>query len=205
MASSEALTFGKNLFRLRTAKNISQRKLADMLFLSRQAVGHWESGIRMPDYPTLVRIAEILDVEIPRLFENTEDEDVPPNLLIVDDEPLILKSSVRMLQNTVPDAIVYGFQRSSETLLFADQNPVAAAFLDIELYVSNGLDLAKKLMELDSRMNIIFLTAYSEYARDALDLFCSGYIVKPLTPKKIREQLAHLRYPVRGLSPSYPL
>ena len=35
---------------------------------------------------------------------------------------------------------------------------------------------------------------------EALELFCSGYIMKPLSSAKIWEQAAHLRYPVPGLT-----
>ena len=73
-------------------------------------------------------------------------------------------------------------------------------FLDIELVGGNGLDLARCLLQYNPRCNIIFLTSHPQYAREALELFCSGYILKPLNPAKIREQAAHLRYPVPGLS-----
>ena len=74
------------------------------------------------------------------------------------------------------------------------------AFLDVELYGESGLDLARKLQEVNPRTNIIFLTGHTEYTAEALDLHCSGYLLKPLTPDKIRREIAHLRFPVRGLS-----
>ena len=48
-------------------------------------------------------------------------------------------------------------------------------------------------------MNIIFLTGHSEYAMDALGMHSSGYLMKPLTPQKIRNEIAHLRFPVKSL------
>ena len=42
------------------------------------------------------------------------------------------------------------------------------------------------------------LTGHSEYSFDALRLHCSGYILKPLTPEKIRNEMAHLRFPIQG-------
>jgi hypothetical protein len=34
----------------------------------------------------------------------------------------------------------------------------------------------------------------------ALSDHCSGYILKPLTPEKIRHEISHLRFPIRGLN-----
>lgn len=75
------------------------------------------------------------------------------------------------------------------------------AFLDIELDDNiNGIELAKHLKELNSRINIVFLTSFGEYVQDAFDLYSSGYVRKPVTPEKIRRQIANLRFPVRGIS-----
>ena len=73
---------------------------------------------------------------------------------------------------------------------------------DIELVGGNGLDLARSLLRLNPLCNIIFLTSHPEYAGEALDLFCSGYVMKPLSPTKIRTQMGHLRHPVAGLTVS---
>ena len=74
------------------------------------------------------------------------------------------------------------------------------AFLDIELCGESGIELAKELCALNPHTNIIFLPGHSEYTGEALDLHCSGYVLKPLTPEKIQREISHLRYPVKGLS-----
>lgn len=43
----------------------------------------------------------------------------------------------------------------------------------------NGTFLAKRLKA--PRINIIFVTSYDEYAREAISLHASGYITKPVT------------------------
>ncbi len=79
----------------------------------------------------------------------------------------------------------------------ADKLFVSTAFLDLEPYGQSGFDIARKLISINPNVNIIFLAGHSEYAMDALDLFCSGYIVKPLTREKIQSQMAHLRFPLK--------
>ena len=46
--------------------------------------------------------------------------------------------------------------------------------------------------------NIIIVTAYEEYALQALRLFVSGYLMKPITAEKIKSALEKLRFPVSG-------
>ena len=52
----------KNLKKLRQQRNWTQQQMADVLFVTRQAVSNWETGKNMPDLATLQIIAEKLDV-----------------------------------------------------------------------------------------------------------------------------------------------
>ena len=47
-------------------------------------------------------------------------------------------------------------------------------------------------------INVIFLTGHSEYTFDALQMHCSGYLLKPLTPEKVLHEMSHLRFPIQG-------
>lgn len=55
---------GNKIAEARKKINISQAQLAQMLFISSQAVGKWERGESMPDITTFNRIAEILGVDL---------------------------------------------------------------------------------------------------------------------------------------------
>ena len=72
---------------------------------------------------------------------------------------------------------------------------MALAFLDIELRNTSGLDLCRALLKINPRTNVVYLTAYSEYALDAWSTGASGFMLKPITPEGVREQLNNLRYP----------
>lgn len=60
----------------------------------------------------------------------------------------------------------------------------------------DGLELAGRLRALYPRINIIFVTGFTEYTGEAISQRASGYVTKPVTPEKIREELDNLRYPV---------
>ena len=54
----------KTIAELRKEKNITQSKLAELLGVSKSAVGNWESGIRIPRVPMAIKLASVLDVGI---------------------------------------------------------------------------------------------------------------------------------------------
>ena len=61
---------GEKITEARKKKSVSQAGLAELLFISPQAVGKWERGESMPDIITLNRLAEILEVDLNYFSEN---------------------------------------------------------------------------------------------------------------------------------------
>ena len=192
-------SFGEMLRRLRTEKGLSQQQLAVRLHMERPSVANWEAGRRMPDAATVYQIAEALSVDSSALLSAADDSGEAPNVLLVDDEPLIVTGGIPVLQEAMPNANVVGFTKPSQALAFFSENPVALAFLDIELGRTSGLELCREMLRLRPRTNVIYLTAFREYAFDAWDTGACGYLLKPLETEAVRAQLSRLRYPVKGL------
>ena len=192
-------SFGETLRRLRTEKGLSQQQLAVRLHMERPSVANWEAGRRMPDAATVYQIAEALSVDSSALLSAADDPGEAPNVLLVDDEPLIVTGGIPVLQEAMPNANVVGFTKPSQALAFFSENPVALAFLDIELGRTSGLELCREMLRLRPRTNVIYLTAFREYAFDAWDTGACGYLLKPLETEAVRAQLSRLRYPVKGL------
>ena len=126
-------------------------------------------------------------------------------ILLADDEQL------QLLRLT--DAVKKALPQESEILSYTNpvvaweenkENPVDIAFLDIDMPVMNGMILAKKLKTVNPQVNVIFVTAYNEYALDAYKLHASGYVTKPVNVEKIKAELDGLRYPVE-LTPTKKL
>lgn len=192
-------SFGETLRRLRTEKGLSQQQLAVRLHMERPSVANWEAGRRMPDAATVYQIAEALSVDSSALLSAADDSGKAPNVLLVDDEPLIVTGGIPALQEAMPNANVVGFTKPSQALAFFSENPVALAFLDIELGRTSGLELCREMLRLRPRTNVIYLTAFREYAFDAWDTGACGYLLKPLETETVRAQLSRLRYSVKGL------
>ena len=187
------IPFGESLRRLRTERGLSQEQLAAKLHTSRASVANWETMRRMPDISTVAQLSEVLGADVGWLLRPTGAE--RPNVILVDDNKVMLSGALAVLEESMPSAAITGFIWPSEAIEYAKTNPVALAVLDIELGTASGLDLSRRLTEINPQTNVVFLTAYPDYALDAWETEASGFLVKPLTPARVREQLKKLRYP----------
>lgn len=69
--------FCDNLKRLRQEKDLTQQKLADLLGISRSAIGMYENGEREPDFETSELIADFFNVRLDELISNKKSEVIP--------------------------------------------------------------------------------------------------------------------------------
>ena len=117
-------------------------------------------------------------------------------ILAIDDSDSALKLLTDTIAEAEPSADIFPFNKPSELLTFAKDNPCDIAFLDIKMWGMNGLAVAKELKNFNPKINIVFVTAYSEYALEALKLYPSGYILKTVTKEAVEREIENLRYPV---------
>ena len=117
-------------------------------------------------------------------------------ILCLDDEPLALKMLEQAIREAAPDADVSAYRKQALLLEEAKQNGCDVAFLDIHMRGMNGVELAKELKTANPKMNIIFVTGFSEYKGDAMDIKASGYIMKPVTAEDVKAELEDLRFPI---------
>ena len=189
------LVFGDTLKRLREAKGITQSQLGRMMYVNHSTIARWENGSRLPDAAMTARLAKCLETDANTLFQLAAESDESPNVIMVDDSKVILTEGVTILEQTIPNASITGFIWPAEAIEYAKMNRVALAVLDIELGAVSGFDLCRALLDINSRTNILFLTAYADYSLDAWKTLACGFILKPLTPDGLKEQLKKLRYP----------
>ena len=187
--------FGETLRKLRTERGITQKQLGDLLFVYNSTIARWENGSRLPDATMIPRLAKCLGIDANTLFNLAAVSDENPNVIMVDDNEVILSHGLTVLGEVMPNAAVTGFIRPVEAVEYAKTNRVALAVLDIELGTSSGLDLSRTLLAINPCTNIVFLTAYADYALDAWKTEAIGFMLKPLTPEGVKEQLKKLRYP----------
>lgn len=123
-------------------------------------------------------------------------------IIVADDEKIALKTLVEAINEAYPEAEVKAFRKASEVIEYAEENKADVAFLDIDMRGTNGMELAKRLKENQPKINIIFVTGYSEYMGDAFSIHASGYVLKPPTKEKIELEINNLRNPIEE-KPAY--
>ena len=187
--------FAENLRKLREQKGLTQRQLGAQMFVNHSTVARWENGTRLPDAAMLLRLSRCLGVNINTLLQLVAWSEENPHVIMVDDSKVILSDCLSVLEEVMPYATITGFIWPLEAIEYAKMNRVELAVLDIEMGKSSGLDLCRTLREINPTTNVVFLTAYADYSLDAWKTEASGFILKPLTPEGLREQLRKLRYP----------
>ncbi len=190
--------FSETLRKLRADKGLSQKELADKMYVTRSTIARWESGSRLPDAAMIYRLSAALSADIDMLLSAAAQSDECPNVILVDDNKIVLSGSLPILEEVMPNASVTGFTKPTEAIEYAKANRIALAFLDIEMGTISGLDVCRKLLEVNLRTNVIYLTAYKEYSFDAWSTGACGFMLKPLTIESVREQISHLWYPIMG-------
>lgn len=191
--------FADNLRKLREERGLSQKQLGSKMFVGQSTVARWENGTRLPDAAMMLHLAGCLGVDVDTLLQLAAQSDDSPCVILVDDSKVILSDGVAVLEEVLPTATITGFIWPQEAVDYAKTNRVALAILDIELGTASGLDLSRTLLEINPCTNIVFLTSYPDYALDAWNTEASGFMVKPLTPESVKEQLKKLRYPIMGV------
>ena len=193
------IPFHEALRRLRIEKGLSQQQLADAMNVDRSTVTKWETGDRQPDAVTIGRLSSVLGSNVGALLDPARASAEQPHVILVDDERIILTGGLPVLRKAIPGAVVTGFTVPAEAVAFAKEHPVALAFLDIEMGWISGLDVCKELLAINPDTNVIFLTAFRDYAFDAWQTGACGYQMKPLTVEVVQHWLLRLRHPIRGL------
>ncbi|WP_422484577.1 sigma-54-dependent transcriptional regulator [Gudongella sp. DL1XJH-153] len=106
-------------------------------------------------------------------------------LLIVDDEPKILRSLKFLLED---DFQVFTSGNSKDALSVFKDESISLVLLDLRLKDDNGIDLMGKFLEIESKAIIIIMTAYSslEISIKAIKSGAYYFITKPIDNEQLK-------------------
>ena len=114
-------------------------------------------------------------------------------VLCVDDALPIMEDVVAMCRKIPGITSVKGFTRPREAAEWLETHPVDLSLLDIDMPEINGLMLAEKQKRKYPDSSVIFLTAYRQYAVQAVKLRATGYLLKPVSQEELEEEVAYAR------------
>ena len=122
-------------------------------------------------------------------------------VICVDDERLPMESAVSLLGELPQVEDARGFTQAADALAWLEEHPVDLALLDIGMPGMNGLELAVRIRTERPGTAIVFLTGHPQYALDAFSLHVSGYILKPATKERLREEIDYALSAKRSPAP----
>ncbi len=109
--------------------------------------------------------------------------------VIIDDEVRSRKTLEMLLQQHFADIEIAGQGENVKTgLELIDKAQPQLVFLDIEMPDGSGFDLLRKVK--DYSFEVIFTTAFDEYALEAFRFSAIGYLQKPVSAKEFQQTVA---------------
>jgi two-component system, LytTR family, response regulator len=111
--------------------------------------------------------------------------------IIIDDERLARNELKKLLMDYPEIEVVAEAANAGEGIEKIENINPDLIFLDIQMPGKTGFDM---LSELDRIPNVIFTTAYDEYALKAFEVNALDYLLKPVEPKRLADAIQKLQF-----------
>ena len=123
-----------------------------------------------------------------------------PTALIADDEPLLAEDLRRRLAALWPELEIVAICHDGPAALARlEAHKPEIAFLDIRMPGLSGLEVAAQL---DYPCQVVFVTAYDQYAVEAFEKAAIDYVLKPADEARLAKTIGRLRRAIRAPSGS---
>lgn len=109
--------------------------------------------------------------------------------LIVDDEPLARENVKSLLKTHRPDDLILEAENGKQAMEVIERHSPQLMFLDIEMSGQTGIELLQELRRKNIGLHVVFVTAYCDFALEALKCEAFDYIVKPIDENEFRQTM----------------
>jgi DNA-binding LytR/AlgR family response regulator len=121
---------------------------------------------------------------------------VPVTALIADDEPLLRDHLAGHLARLWPELQVVAQARNGrEALALFEEHRPQVVFLDVHMPGTNGVEAARGIAR---RAELVFVTAFEQYAVQAFEQGALDYLVKPFDESRLSDTVQRLRGRLAG-------
>ena len=124
----------------------------------------------------------------------------PVTALIADDEPLLRERLVQHLARLWPELQVVAQARNGrEALELFDQHQPQLVFLDVQMPGLSGIDAARGI---GGRAELVFITAFEQYAVQAFEQGALDYLLKPFDDTRLAATVQRLQRRLASATPA---
>jgi DNA-binding LytR/AlgR family response regulator len=114
--------------------------------------------------------------------------------IIAEDEALLRAELVSLLRRAWPELEIAAECEDGAAALDAiEAHAPDVAFLDIRMPGITGLEVAAASAEASPRTQVVFVTAYNQYAIEAFDRGAVDYLLKPIAAERLAATVARLK------------
>lgn len=117
----------------------------------------------------------------------------PLRTLVVDDEPLAREELCFLLEQTGDVDIVGQGADGVMALRLAGELKPDLLFLDVQMPGLTGFEVARRLIEADLLPQLVFVTAFDQYAIDAFSVNAVDYLLKPVEAARLEQAIDRVR------------
>lgn len=110
-------------------------------------------------------------------------------LFICDDEVQIRHDFEKMIQKLYPQSEIKAFCSGEELLSELEKEPCDVLLLDIDMPGMDGMDVAKRLGEMEVKPLLVFVTSHDELVYDSFRYHPFGFVRKSYFEKEIEKVL----------------
>jgi DNA-binding LytR/AlgR family response regulator len=114
--------------------------------------------------------------------------------VIAEDERIFREALGSLLASEWPElTVLASCEDGADALEAIAEHKPDVAFLDIRMPGLNGLDVAAAALKLSPDTQVVFVTAYNQYAIDAFEKGAIDYLLKPVEPKRLAASILRLK------------
>lgn len=113
--------------------------------------------------------------------------------ILIDDERPALRQLEQLLQDVDGIQVTGKFLSAKAGLEHLVTEQTDIVFLDIGMPEMNGLTAAEYIQQIDNNIQIVYITAYAQYALEAFELHALDYLLKPVDPIRFSKTLQRIQ------------
>lgn len=124
-------------------------------------------------------------------------------VMIVDDERNAREELATLLAEVAEVEVIASCANALEAIRLINKERPQVLFLDIQMPVIDGFELLSMIDE-EIMPQVVFVTAYDQYALKAFEEKTLDYLLKPIDPERLQKTMAKIETTVKnGVTPQY--